>query len=96
MDLLTGGLFGSVIASLSGFGTIPTGLTYPEGIISMMPVCVCANNFDAVRLSDLNGQGFGVHRILVAQQVPEPLTAAILGLGLAGLGFSRRRKLKTA
>jgi len=36
--------------------------------------------------------GFGSGVFAVASRVPEPGTLALLGLGLAGLGLSRRRK----
>ena len=36
--------------------------------------------------------GQGEWQIAVAQTVPEPTTFALMGLGLAGLGFSRRRR----
>ena len=36
---------------------------------------------------------FGHDRILLPQAVPEPSTILLIGLGLAGLGFGRRKKI---
>lgn len=47
--------------------------------------------FNRIELTTTGGVGFEVDNLAV-QQVPEPLSAALLGLGLAGLGFSRRKK----
>ena len=42
-----------------------------------------------------HGSDFGFQTYVDASSVPEPTSVAIIGLGLAGLGLSRRRK-KTA
>lgn len=41
--------------------------------------------------SNASGDGYGIDQLTVGK-VPEPGTLALLGLGLAGLGISRRRK----
>lgn len=94
MDLLSGGLSGTVVGSRSESGVIPPGMIYPEGFISMLPVCICTNYFDAVRLS--SDSRFATRRMLVAQSVPEPATLAMFSIGLVllvALRFARLQRI---
>ena len=79
MDLLNGGLGGSVIRTQSASG--------PVGVLSLLPVCICPNDFDAVRLSDWTDPNFAVGRIFLAESVPvpEPPALPLLTVGLTML-----------
>jgi PEP-CTERM motif len=53
------------------------------------------NNSTNINDSDANtNDGWGIDEVTVAQ-VPEPGTLALLGLGLAAIGISRQRKVKS-
>jgi PEP-CTERM motif len=65
--------------------TVNFGFNLPEGTYQITFVIQGDGRTDAFML---NQQGVSLNT------VPEPGTIALLGIGLAGIGFSRRRKLR--
>jgi hypothetical protein len=86
-DTLVGSVTGSDIAALAGL----SGQANAAGNFGFDANVSFQGTFDAVKLSFIPGVGTGV-AFEVATAVPEPGTYALMGAGLAMLGFAARRR----
>ena len=92
MDLLSGG---TVVGTVSATGAVPPGLVYPEGLIGLIPACVCANYFDSVVFTDLGDPAFAIRYLEVFQNLPEPSGIGLLAASLGAFAMLHRQRQRT-
>lgn len=94
---------GVTIVSTTNFGIFQGGLTQ-FSVAHTLLQGANTYDFDYGAMQGLGDEGWGLSNVFVTANVtipggggnvPEPGTLALLGLGIAGLGFSRRKEVQT-
>ena len=86
LDVLIGDFFGNGVSGLSNIGAPQDYAISAFGVSRVDLVVLSTHDANGIEIREVQFNGSS------SSPVPEPSVIALLGLGLAGLGFTRRRK----